>query len=154
MILLTKIVQRWKLLLAGLGLVAAFGGGRWLRPLPPPSIEERIVEKEVVRKQVEEKIRVVIKRPDGTIEEREEERSIDENRKQDSNKTTPIVRAAGKRYSLGINTTVDLRAPLDHTKFSYTIMSGYRVWDNAPLWAELGYNWKRNEIILGVRLEF
>jgi hypothetical protein len=139
MIILTKVLQNWKLLLAGLGLVAAFGGGWWLRPLPPPSIEERIV---------------VIQRPDGTIEERTEEREIDENRTQDSNKTTPIARATGKRYSLGINTAVDLRAPLDHTKFSYTVMSGYRVWDNAPLWAELGYNWKRNEVILGVRLEF
>lgn len=142
-------MRNWKLLLAGLGLAVAFGAGWWLRPSPPPVIQEKLVDN--VR--TVEKIRIVEKRPDGTIIERDEERKIDQELRKDSVRPSPIAAAASKKYSLGIQVHQDLSHPFDLSRTSYTALLGYRPTER-PVWLEAGWNWKRNEVTLGLRIEF
>lgn len=149
--ILSSILKHWRFILGGLVLAGVFGAGWWLRPLPPPVT----IERERLRQEIVEKIRIVEKKPDGTIIERIEERKIDQRKDTDSVRPTPqIARIQAGKYSLGIQGHIPTKYPGDLSRMTYTALLGYRPMEKLPVWTEMGYNWKRQEITLGFRIEF
>lgn len=145
------LLKYWKPILGLVLVLAAFAGGWYLRPIPAP--QTVTIEKEVIKKEIREKIRIVEKHPDGIEIIREEERRIDEDSRRD-NKQIVQPSLPLPKYSLGLKATSKLtyKDMLGYQDYSYTVTAGRRIYQT-PGWVELGYDWRRHELSLGLRWE-
>lgn len=130
------IVSKWKLVLCGLLMCLSGYLGWQLHPESEPVV--------TTVDRIQTRIVTVEKRPDGTVIERTE--TSDQKRTEKER----VVASSKQKYSTQVNARVGLEKWMPP---SYDAMLFRRIGDTNA-WAGVGYNYRENMMLLGIRIDF